>query len=120
MSVISENKLIESVEIIKINNNYYDYKYLRKYIPYLIKYNSNNFYICNRDYEYNGLDIMETPNIINSKITYLFKDGSTCWTSDNKRNNNNLKKIILEYNELTKNKNCLNPNDETKKLMSLF
>lgn len=45
------------IQLYKINNNYYEYNYLRKYIPYLIRWDiNNNYYIVNRDYDYIGIN----------------------------------------------------------------
>ena len=101
---ITDEKLIT---LHKINKKYYDYKsFLRKYTPYLIRWDiNNNYYFINRDYQYIGLNTKYIEFIIGGEA-YLFNDGNKPW--DNKtdyiRFCNEYKKIIKE-NSLKK---CLN------------
>jgi len=103
----------------KINSKYYDYKtFLRKYIPYIIRWDiNNNYYIVNRDYEYIGLyNISIDYKIINQ--AYLFNDGNIPW--DNKKFH-----IIFhnEYNKIINQnslKDCLNMHNLTTKFLKLL
>lgn len=107
------------ITLYKINSKYYDYEtFLRKYIPYVIRWDiNNNYYIVNRDYEYIGL---------NSKYidfrwvgqSWLFNDGNKPW--DNRINYirycNEYTKIIKE-NSL---KECLNTHNSTTTILTLL
>jgi hypothetical protein len=106
--------------IVKIKNNFYDTFFLRLYIPYIILYNNTHFYILNREYQFIGLNTQVSYSK-NSFLTYqLFKDNSTCWTDDFETNFINLSNIIHKYNSITKNKICLNPNEETTKIFNIL
>ena len=102
-----------------LNGKLYDKLYLREYIPYQIRFDDNLFCILNRDYNYIGLDGKRMDDF-KSDVKHLFKDDTTCWTDDNNNNNVNMKKIIKTYEELTRYKKCLNPNENTKNILSLF
>lgn len=107
------------VTIYKINTKFYDYKScLRKYIPYLIRWDSNyNYYLLNRDYEYIGTSLKHIEHEITNQI-YLFNDGNKPWESKEDYINMCIKyhKIIKENGLL----NCKTINKTTKKLLSLF
>lgn len=128
------------IDFKKINNKIYDYKYLRKYLPYQLRYNSKYYYMLNRDYEYIDLwckslkyceckeltDVVE-KNVCDANICEnseyehkaLFNDGTTCWKKDEKENEINFQKIRNNFLELTRDKICLNNNEKTKELLSL-
>lgn len=102
----------------KINLKFYDYEYLRKYIPYLIRWNTNkDYYILNRDYEYIGLN---TKSIEYEKIgeIYLFDDETKPWNKKQYFINmcNEYIKIITE-NLLNR---CVNSNNFTENILSLY
>jgi len=102
----------------KINSKYYDYKFLRKYIPYLIRWDiNNNYYIINRDYEYIGLNSKYIDYMKGSQA-YLFNDGNPPWYNKNDyiRFCNKYKKII-EDNSL---KECLNIHNTTATILTLL
>jgi hypothetical protein len=106
------------VSIYKIYNYYYEYKtYLRKYIPYLIRWDSkNNYYIVNRDYEYIGLN-SKSIEFEKKGECYLFNDGTKPWDGKEEfiEMGNKYIKIIKE-NSL---KECLNSNKFTDDILSL-
>ena len=90
------------ITLYKINSKYYDYKtFLRKYIPYVIRWDiNNNYYIVNRDYEYIGLN-SKSIDYTREGEACLFNDGNKPW--DNRNNYIRLIKIIdcfIFYNEL--------------------
>lgn len=103
----------------RIFGTLYDYCYLRKYIPYCIDYSNKTYYIINRDYKYIGSEQKAIINDNQFEREYLFNDGSTCWTRNEKINNECIKKIIEKYMEIINNRKCLNPDENTNKLMSL-
>jgi hypothetical protein len=132
-SKISDNHFIfdnnNFLYIQKINNEYYDIKYLRRYIPYCIEINKKDeFYLLNRDYEYIG--IIKNNDTSNNFIKtnpsleqadgwiriYLFNDGSKPWEMDN---NTNFKKLVTKYKELTINKKCLNLTKDTEYILNI-
>jgi len=119
-----------SVSGFKLFNTYYEYNYLREYIPYIIEININRYYLINRNYVYIGLNTHRNPLIIDNKIIdnkiidneinkyweriYLFNDGSKPW-DDNKY----FKEMYSKFLNLTKDKECLNRNEETFYLLSI-
>lgn len=114
---INFNNKEKEIKMIKLNNIYYDYEYLRYNIPYQLYIGNKYFYILNRDYyDYN----ITKNDILVDKYSsvYLFNDGNAPWLSEN--NDLNIKKIINKYNELTNNKLCLNLTKDTKYLLNIF
>jgi hypothetical protein len=115
------------ISMVKLYDKLYDYQYLREYIPYVIEYCENEYYIINRDYTYIGLNVETSPDKKNKewKRESLFNDGTTCWKreidakKDNEINNKFFKNIIMKYKHITKNKTCLNMNENTENLISL-
>lgn len=108
------------ITLYKIKTNYYDYKsFLRKYMPYLIRWdNDNNYYVLNRDYEYIGLN-SKNIEYENGGHQYLFKDSSTQpWNNKNDYINmcDRYKNCIIN-NRLN---NCLNLHNSTKSVLELF
>jgi hypothetical protein len=125
------------ISIHKVLKKNYDYDYLRKYIPYIIEINSNRYYLINRDYEYIGLNTHCNPlkknnEIIDNEIDneiddeiddkinesweriYLFNDGSNPWYDDKYFN-----EMYSKFDKLSINKECLNRNEETFKLLNI-
>jgi len=103
--------------IYKINSKFYDYKtYLRKYTPYVIRWNTeNNYYILNRDYEYIG---MNTKSIEELNSEALFNDGTKPWEEEQ-----HLIKMLNNYEKIIKEKElkeCLNKNEFTQNILSLY
>ena len=102
----------------KINSKYYHYEtFLRRYIPYLIRWDSNNnYYILNREYEYIGLNTccIEYECVGSA---YLFNDGKKPWES--------VEEYVMFYNEFNKVindnslKDCLNEHVQTQHWLSL-
>jgi len=107
------------IDLYKINKKYYDYEsFLRKYIPYVIRWDiNNNYYIVNRDYEYIGLNIKYIDYTPEGQA-HLFNDGNKPW--DNRNNYirfcNEYKKIIKE-NSLNE---CLNMHNSTTTILTLL
>ena len=113
------------IKINKVLKKNYDYDYLRKYIPYIIEISSNRYYLINRDYEYIGLNthcnpLQKNNEIINNEINksweriYLFNDGSKPWDDDKYFN-----EMYSKFVKLSINKECLNRNEETFKLLNI-
>ena len=122
---ITGNTVKERIRAIKIANKYYDYEYLRKYIPYCIELNkdTNESYFINRDYEYIGLNTKDTPfynKKNNYERLYLFNDSCSPWFYNSKKINHNLKNIIIKYTEFNLNYKCLNINIQTQNIINLF
>ena len=107
----------ESLDVYKHFGTHYDYEYLRKYIPYIIHYNDNSYYIENRNYACIKLECENDAILNNGKSKYLFNDGSTCWSGNKKTDQVNLNNIINQYKALTKNKNCLTSDDITRNIL---
>lgn len=107
------------VTLYKINSKYYDqFTYVRKYIPYLIRWNNDNdYYILNREYEYIGLDT-KYINYEQKGYLYTFNDSNPPWNSKN-----NFLNMYIEYRRIIKDnslKKCLNPNSLTEKIISSY
>ena len=120
--MLDDNRNITNGKLItlhKINKKYYDYKtFLRKYVPYVIRWDiNNNYYFVNRDYEYIGLNIKSIDYIEGGKA-YLFNDGNKPWDNRNDyiRFCNEYKKIIND-NSL---KECLNTHNSTATILTLL
>jgi hypothetical protein len=107
------------ITLYKINSKYYDYKtFLRKYIPYVIRWDVNNdYYILNRDYEYIGLN-SKCIEYTHKGGAHLFNDGNKPW--DNK---NDYIRLCNEYNKLVSEnslKECLNMHKSTRTSLKLL
>ena len=106
------------ITLYKINSKYYDcITFLRKYIPYCIRWDiNNNYYILNRDYEYIGLNTKSIGDY--TGCLYLFNDGNKPWNNKNNyiRMCNQYKKIIND-NSL---KECLNMHNSTETMLTLL
>lgn len=107
------------IELYKINKKYYDYEsFLRKYIPYVIRWDiNNNYYIVNRDYEYIGLN-SKSIDYTSKGQAYLFNDGNKPWD-----NRNNYIRFCNEYNKIIKEnslKECLNTHNSTATILTLL
>jgi len=96
----------DEFKIYKLDGKYYDYLYLRKYIPYCIEFNkiTKNYYVINRDYEYIGYnniksrkyienDINENQNDLEWTRIFLFNDSNKPWI-----NKINFKNYLKKYN----------------------
>ena len=106
------------IDIIKINNKYYPYDFLRTYSPYLIRWNDNgDYYIINRDYTYIGTN-NKRPNHNGKGYSYIFHDGNVLWNSkENYINAIDTYNKIIETNKLKK---CLNINSFTDNILNLY
>jgi hypothetical protein len=109
--------------LVKLYQSYYDRYYLEEYLPYFIEYNEKEFYISNYSHKYMISWSYQPPS---GKLAGEYKDISiflgVCnmlWDNDENVNNKNYKIIIKKYNEITRNKVCLNLDENTKKLLSL-
>jgi hypothetical protein len=106
------------ITLYKINSKYYDRTFLRKYIPYHIRWDINkNYYIVNRDYEYIGLDSKSIDYKVDGHA-YLYNDGNK--PLDNRDNYiifcNEYKKIVND-NLL---KECLNMSNSVQTILTLL
>jgi hypothetical protein len=107
------------IDLYKINKKYYDYEsFLRKYIPYVIRWDiNNNYYIVNRNYEYIGLNSKSIDYTCEGEA-YLFNDGNKPW--DNK---NNYIRFCNEYKKIIKDNSlneCLNMHNSTTTILTLL
>lgn len=111
------NDEIMRLSITKIMNILYDWKYLRKYIPYIVELNNlGQYYIMGRGYEYIGLGdkYIEMSDEDWNRI-YLYDDGGKAFDEEEF-----FKIVCIKFIYLTKNKECLNSNEHTDKLISLI
>lgn len=106
--------------ICKINSKYYFEEYLKRYIPYLIRWtNENNYYMLDRRHVYIGLGAIN-PKDVEETIgeMYLFESGSEPWKGEYEFN-----KMIDTYKKTIKKKKlkeCLNDNPYTRKILHSF
>jgi T5orf172 domain len=121
-----ENSITKKIRLlfyhdIIINNELYSKffgydVYLRKNIPYLIRWNiDNDYYVLNRDYVYIGLNT-KYIKYENKGQTYLFNDGSKPWNGKD-----DFIKMCNKYAEIIKKnslKKCLNSNNLTENILS--
>lgn len=107
----------KTIKIMLLNGKCYDYNFVRKNIPYRLTIGKNQFYIENRDYESFGLD-RHSVSFEVCDVVWLFNDGCPPWLSND--NSKNLKNIIKKYNDLTRDKTCLNLSSDTNKLLKIF
>jgi len=107
------------ITLYKINSKYYDYKtFLRKYIPYVIRWDiNNNYYIVNRDYGYIGLN-SNSIDYTREGESYLFNDENKPWD-----NRNDYIRFCNEYKKIIKDnslKECLNMHNSTATILTLL
>ena len=112
----------KKIMIMKINDDVYDYSFLRKYTPYVIEFNDNNeYYLYNRDYQIidKNKNIYYIENFKGNQI-YLYNDSSNpirpCHTKE--RMKNLLNDMNSRYKNLTINKICLNMNEYTYHILN--
>jgi len=114
-----DNKNYTLIYLHKINKKYYDYKsFLRKYIPYVIRWNANkDYYILNRDYEYIGINSKSIDDKCKGQEN-LFDDATKPW--DNK---NNYTRLCIKYKKIIKDNSlndCLNMHNSTETILTLL
>ena len=121
LQIKETNKRIikKEIDIIEINTRRYDYLFLRKYTPYMIEINDNEYYLYNRDYQI--IDKYEKIYSIENwkgKRIYLYNDIS-----------NPIRRIfypkllndmISKYNSTTSNMTCMNMNENTCHILNLY
>jgi len=123
--------------VIKIHNNYYDCDYIIKNFPYLIEKNNNKYYILNKDYEYIGLNTKSNPDICNSiDFENLINNSAKIQKSNKEKKWERIyihrnydhpeldKELFIDlcknFNNLTKNMECLNMNEDTIILLNVI
>ncbi len=109
----------ENIYVVKINNIYYDYAFLRKYTPYFIEINNNEYYFYNRDYEVINKNnkIYSIDNFNGERKYFKSEIGILLYNDDN---NILFKKYIKNINLEILNKDCMNMNDNTNYILKLF
>lgn len=104
------------ISCLVVGNVMIDTDYIQDNCPYLIEINKDGeYYMLNRDYEYIGLG---THSLEHSRddwervylfIGYPWVNGKQCMAD-----------AIKSFHEKTKGKNCLNMNEHTQTIISLF
>jgi len=110
--------------IVQLNNIYYDFDYLKEYIPWFIEFKNDGYYIVNRNYKYIGTNNISNPQTdipmtIYDDKTYgkrIWINGGYDYLSNNYFTNNYFTNII----NITKNKYCLNECERTNELFALL
>ena len=119
------------MKVIEINTIKYDYLFLRKYTPYMIEINDNEYYLYNRDYQI--IDKNEKKYSVENwkgKRIYLYNDkyNPIILGSRNKEimDMEELLKMVKmlndmksKYNSITLNMKCMNMNENTNMILNL-
>ena len=117
-----ERTIKKHIDVIKFNGITYDHLFLRKYIPYMIEINDNQYYLYNRDYQV--IDINEKKYSIENwkgKRLFLYKDGFNPIHPDHteKERRKLMNDMNSKYRDITLNKNCMNMNENTQIILNL-
>lgn len=111
------------IDVIEFNTIKYDYSFLRKYTPYMIEINDNQYYLYNRDYQviYTNDEKYFIENW-NGKRIYLYKDESNPISSHytQKERRKLMNDMISKYRDITLNKSCMNMNENTRMILNLY
>lgn len=100
------------INIKTINSFGFDYDYLKKYTPYCINTNDDEYYMLNRDYK--GITTDNAYTLVDRKQIYLHKGGECPWAYDKEEEIKELyKKLSETLKKTTTNKICLNENEHT-------
>jgi len=117
--------------VIEINTIKYDYLFLRKYTPYMIEINDNEYYLYNRDIQI--IDKNEKKYSVENrrgKRIYLYNDNSKpirlCSGNKEIMDMEELLKMLKllndmksKYNSITLNMKCMNMNENTNMILNL-
>lgn len=112
------NTLVDlQIHIKTINSFGFDYDYLKKYTPYCINTNDDEYYMLNRDYK--GITTDNAYTLIDYKQIYLHKGGECPWAYDKEEEIKELyKKLSETLKNTTTNKICLNENKHTNIILT--
>tara|TARA_B100001540_G_scaffold308214_1_gene322564 strand:- start:11088 stop:12332 length:1245 start_codon:yes stop_codon:yes gene_type:complete len=118
-----ERTIEKHINVIKYNAITYDELFLRKYTPYMIEYNDNQYYLYNRDYQV--IDINEKKFSIENwkgKRLFLYKDGFNPSHPNHteKERRKLMNDMNLKYRDITLNKSCMNMNENTQIIIFLM
>jgi hypothetical protein len=111
-----------NIMVIEFNTIKYDYLFLRKYTPYMIEINDNEYYLYNRDYQI--IDKNEKIYSIENwkgKRIYLYNDDTNPIRSSNTKKEmvKMLNDMKSKYNSITLNMKCMNMNENTNMILNL-
>jgi len=105
------------IHIKTINSFGFDYDYLKKYTPYCININNDEYYMLNRDY--NGINTDNAYTLVDRKQIYLHKGSECPWAYDKEEEIKELYNKLLEtLKKTTTNKICLNENKHTNIILT--
>ncbi len=105
------------INIKTINGFAFDYDYLKKYTPYCININDDEYYMLNRDYK--GITTDEAYTIKNYKQIHLHGGGECPWAYDKEIEIKSLyNKLSAKLKETTANKICKNENKHTNIILT--
>lgn len=117
-----ERTIKKHINIINFNAITYDELFLRKYTPYMIEINDNQYYLYNRDYQV--IDINEKKFSIENwkaKRLFLYKDGFNPSHPNHteKKRRELINDMNSKYRDITLNKSCMNMNENTQIILNL-
>ena len=100
-----------------INGFGFDYDYLKKYTPYCINTNDDEYYMLNRDYK--GINTDNAYTLVDRKQIWLHKGNGCPWAYDKEEEIKELyKKLSETLKKTTTNKICLNENEHTNIILT--
>ena len=122
-SYINVKSIKKLIDVIEFNTIKYDWLFLRKYTPYMIEINDNQYYLYNRDYQviYTNDEKYSIENW-NGKRIYLYKDESNPISSHHtqKERRKLINDMNSKYRDITLNKTCMNMNENTQMILNLY
>ena len=90
---------------------------MKKYTPYCINTNDDEYYMLNRDYK--GINTDNAYTLIDYKQIYLHKGDECPWAYDKEEEIKELyKKLSETLKNTTTNKICLNENEHTNIILT--
>ena len=116
----NHNTIVDIKMNIKTINGFgFDYNYLKKYTPYCININDDEYYMLNRDYKGITTDEDEAYTIKDYKQIYLHR-GNECPQAYDKEEEIKVlyNKLLAKLKETTTNKICKNENKHTNIILT--
>lgn len=105
------------IHIKTINGFGFDYDYLKKYTPYCININDDEYYMLNRDYK--GITTDDAYTIMDYKQFHLHKGGECPWAYHKEEEIKVLySQLLAKLKEITTYKICLNENKHTNIILT--
>lgn len=116
LRITFSEKEIKRMEVVEINNESYDYSFLRKYTPYFIDVGETEFYIYNIDCRIIADDGEQHTYDWDGERIYLFNDESNPIRTTHSQfvQRQLLLRLITAFNKATLDKRCMNMTENTR------